>query len=396
METPKAKRLVSLFTLISLAILNSACCSAVPKWNAPTKLETERFRIVSDDTKNMSQEVLDEATSFLEGVEGWLDKEDDQLVQIYLFKSYKNFQKTMNAKGEGITYYGCCEPVVAIPHWPMEFENKPDQFVTSILETVGSDWRFRLRHELIHVVFRDAKGLQRDWLWEGVADYFAHGGHLGDGMKAQRFLSLKKARSDSKLHSLKELRELRINASRDEADLLYAEAWSVIYTLMNLCGVEVREKMGLWLKEGAPGKLEDALEGSSWTINKVDAVRIGFIDNFRCLIEAHEIIRSDVAYEFGLRDGDCLLQLEGFPIQRISDRKDLGMYLSYLYHPPSSLLRYGYARCLIQRKDRMVVVSLPTMLLKSIPWRLTARLERKFPRRRMRRAPTRLVSMKGG
>lgn len=344
----------------------------------------------------MSHEVLQEATSFLKGVEGWLDKDDKQLVQIYLFKSYKHFQKTMKAKGEGITYYGCCQPVVAIPHWPMEFEDKPDHFVTSVLETVGSDWRFRLRHELIHVVFRDASGLHRDWLWEGVADYFAHEGHLGDGMKAQRFLSLKKAMADEKLHSFDELRQLRINASREEADLLYAEAWSVIYTLMNLCGVEVREKMGLWLKDGAPGTLEDALDGTGWTVAKVDALRYGFIVNFRCLIEAGDLAGLDVAYESGLRESDCILQLEGFPIQRISDRKDLGMYLSYLYHPPSSLERYGYARCLIQRKGRLVVVTLPTELLKTIPWRLTARLERKYPHYRHRRAPLRLVSMKGG
>ncbi|MDF1666861.1 MAG: hypothetical protein P1V97_34245 [Planctomycetota bacterium] len=344
----------------------------------------------------MSHEVLQEATKFLNGVESWLEKDDKQLVQIYLFKSYKDFQKTMKAKGEGITYYGCCQPVVAIPHWPMEFEDKPDHFVTSVLETVGSDWRFRLRHELIHVVFRDATGLQRDWLWEGVADYFAHGGHLGDGMKAQRFLSLKKAMSDEKLHSFNELRQLRINASRDEADLLYAEAWSVIYTLMNLCGIEVREKMGLWLRDGAPGTLEDALKGTGWTVAKVDALRYGFIVNFRCLIEAGEMARSNVAYESGLRDGDCILQLEGFPIQRISDRKDLGMYLSYLFHPPSSLERYGYARCLIQRNQRLLVLTLPTEVLKTIPWRLTARLERKFPQRRQHRAPIRLVSMKGG
>lgn len=344
----------------------------------------------------MSREVLQEATSFLNGVENWLDKDDDQLVQIYLFKSYKNFQKTMHAKGEGITYYGCCQPVVAIPHWPMEFEDKPDHFVTSVLETVGSDWRFRLRHELIHVVFRDATGLQRDWLWEGVADYFAHGGHEGDGMKAQRFLSLKKALSEEKLHSFEELRKLRINASRDEADLLYAEAWSVVYTLMNLCGVELREKMAVWLREGAPGKLEDALKGTNWTLEKVDALRLGFIINFRCLIEAGDLQNSRVAYEAGLRGGDCILQLEGFPIQNIADRKDLGIYLSYLFQPPSALERYGYARCLVQREGRLVMVTLPTETLKVVPWRLTARLNLNFPKRRPRRSPLRLVSMKGG
>jgi hypothetical protein len=372
---------------------------AAPRWRAPLRLKTERIQLRSDASKEIAGEVLKEADEFLSEIEDWLETGDDKTVHIYLFKSYKKFQKTMHAKGEGITYYGCSEPVVAIPHWPMELDDYSGSFVASILETVGSDWRFRLRHELIHVVFREAEGLDRDWLWEGAADYFAHGGHLGDGMKAQRFLSLKKAFLKGQLHSFTRLRTLPINASRGEADLLYAEAWSVIYTLMNLCGPGMRSRIGEWLRAGAPGTLEEALEGSDWTVAKLDQARLSFINQFQCFIEARPLHPGHSAYEMGMREGDCLLQVEGLAVYRIDNRKDLGMYLSFLFHLPMSLEKLGFVRCLVLRGEQIRALALPAGVLKSIRWRLTARAWESLGLRGVsltKTAPVRLLTSTGG
>jgi hypothetical protein len=400
MNSQSRQQFVGIATFLGLLILGNACCVTVPKWDAPHKIQSKRVHITSDENPQITREVLQEAEHFLHEIESWLGKTDSNPTQVYLFKSYKNFQSVMKAKGEGITYYGCCEPVVAIPRWPMELEDMPGSFVARILKTVGSDWRFRLRHELIHVVFRNSEGLSRDWLWEGVADYFAHGGHLGGGMKAQRFLSLKRALHKNKLHTFDRLRSLRINASRDEADLLYAEAWSVIYTIMNLSGPRSRMVFRRWLKNGAPGDIEDVLESINLTAAQLDAKRLDFIDGFHCLIEAQTVKPGDVAYDLGLRPGDCLLQLEGFPLQKIDDRRDLGMYLSYLFQPPASLIRSGRLQCLLLRdNETMVSLSLSTRLLKYIDWRLTVRscaIQEIVAKPSYKSKAAQLLSMKGG
>lgn len=361
---------IKIFGLFAVLILSS-CCQLPPAWRAPTTLVVGRLQIQTDEDPKLAWEVAQEAEAFLSRLEPWLGKTDQEPIELRFFRSYDDFQERMKAHGEGITYYGCCKPLVGLPRWPLELEDLDPDFMEQVLDSVGSDWRFRLRHELVHVIFRRAEGLERDWLWEGVADYFAHEGQLGGGMKAGRFLSLKQR--ERELHSLDELRSFSINASRRQAELLYAEAWSVVYTLMNECGLKLRDEFIAWLKAGAPGELEAVLARAGCTVAQVDERRWAFIARFECFLEATEVPPGGSAWQAGLCKGDRLIQLHHLPVNTISSRQSLSLALNYVFDPPEDFVAGEGIPCLVMRPQGFAKVALTRGGLSSVRWQLTAR-----------------------
>jgi len=372
----RSQRLASiiLFALIGL----SAGCAPVPRWSAPSRSTVGRVTVLSDDGPHLTRRVAHEARDFLTRMEDWIGAPAGVgEFEVYLFAGYSDFQRTMRAKGEGITYFGIGSPVVALPVWPLEMKGRRGPFVRAVLEAVGADWVHRLRHELVHVYFRAADGLDRDWLWEGVADYFSHAG-ASRGMKAQRFLTLRRAYEEERLRPLEELRRVSINAGRSDAQLLYAEAWSVVYTAMNLCGSEVRARFTRYLRGGAKGPVLAAIGLSD---QELDRRRFAFIRDYRCFIEAAG------AGETKLRDGDCLVGVNRKTVTAIRNRGELGSALNFLLRPLCPAGRNVGAKsinCLVERGRQLRLIQMSPAAFGSVPWRLTARPAAPSPKKESR------------
>lgn len=417
---PRALPSLLLLALFAPALVG---CHSLPEWGGPHHVRDGRITVISDVSPQLAREVHAEARSFLTDLDRWLGGEPDrEPLTIYLFSSYDEFQKVMRARGEGITYYGGQQPLVGVPLWPLELDERSHaRFLCRVVSIVGADWRHRLRHELVHVRFRKAEGLDRDWLWEGIADTLAHGGpsltggcppsdelasddapgadadpgrviaraaHAGAspalagrrsrevggrGLKSQRFLTLKAAWREGRLRSFRDLRRMTINAARPDAELLYAEAWSLVYTLLRGGSTALAQDLRAWLRAGAPGSIETILARHRVATEEVDRRRRELIAGGRCLIELGPVHENSLLWNLGLREGDEILQLGHHGIGTIQSKRQLGTSLSLLLHPPRRHGEVGPLRCVFRSSRGLQTIGLPAPVVTALDWRLAVR-----------------------
>lgn len=355
-------------------------CSSAPKWSAPIVLHASHLIVKTDENHKLGHEVLRESQAFRTELNEWLGKNDTERLTVCMFRDYLNFKDVMSAKGEGITYFGYGEPVVGLPRWPLKL--KPHHcscYVSEVLSSVGADWRFRLRHELVHVAFRNAHGLDRDWLWEGLADYFAHGGLRGDGIKAQRFLTLRQAANQGQLHSFNQLRKMHVNAGVSNADLRYSESWSFVYSLLNHHGPELRQRVFQWLKRGAPGKIDSVFKEAGVSISDIDQVRRNFIENYACYLalekppikETEENLWSHAPDDF--QSGDVLLKIWERELGPIESDDQLANSLAYLHFIKNQARPDLAILCEYSRRGDLARKALRQSEFKNWNWQLTVR-----------------------
>jgi hypothetical protein len=361
------RRLRQLSSLVLLAFVG---CSSYPRWQAPRRVEAAGFRLHTDVEASVVAQVIAESERFRAKLERWSGFRDRGSLALYLFSSYDEFQRVTKARGEGITFYGSGGALVALPLWPLEREfNGSERFVASVVEAVGADWRHRLRHELTHVHYRDSDSIEGDWLWEGLADYLAHDGREG-GLKAQRLLSLKEARRQGRLRSFSELRGMSVNAGCVDAELRYAEAWSYVYTLLDLCGPSIRGAVRSWLSEGATSALEELLAEHRLTLPELERRRLCFIDATSCWLTLARPLDDP---SVGLAVGDRLLRLDSQIAGVIHRKGKLGLILSWIYghgQPPTAEPDLSL---LVARGPALFQVRVARSALSASSWRLEAR-----------------------
>lgn len=380
---PRVLILLMLMSLLPRSPLIAVACAALLLtgcagisvetlvWEPPTRIERGRVALRSDVAPALAAEVAEEAEAFLARLESWSGRAESEGVQVYLFKSYVDFQARMKSQGEGVTYLSADPPLIGLPLWPFASTQEVSTiYAKAVTRAVGSDWRYRLRHELVHVFFREAEGLERDWLWEGIADYLANDGDRGDGLKAQRFLVLQRALADDRLTPLERLRSSRVNASQPSAELLYADSWSLVYALLKLTEPAVQRAALAWFKDGAPGGLDDVLTPFDLDLAAIDRLRRRWIGEAFCFLEAEAAAAERNPL---LREGDVLLAANAIALGPIFHKADLRLRLFRLLTLGSVATARRPLRLYILRAGRPAVLSSGVGRFSGLHWRLTVR-----------------------